>query len=45
MWNIISILILIIEAALLFGFIIGRFQKRRLNETALFIGVLIPLIE
>jgi len=41
MWNIISILILIIEAALLFGFIIGRFQKRRLNETALFIGVLI----
>ena len=41
MWNIISILILIIEAALLFGFIIGRFQKRRLNETALFIGLLI----
>ena len=41
MWNTISILILIIEAALLFGFIIGRFQKRRLNETALFIGVLI----
>ena len=41
MWNIISILILIIEATLLFGFIIGRFQKRRLNETALFIGVLI----
>ena len=41
MWNTISILILIIEAVLLFGFIIGRFQKRRLNETALFIGVLI----
>ena len=41
MWNIISILILIIEAVLLLGFIVGKFQKRRINETALFIGVLI----
>ena len=41
MWNIISILILIVETVLLLGFIVGRFQKRRLNETALFIGVLI----
>ena len=41
MWNIISILILIIEAVLLLAFVVGRFQKRRLNETALFIGVLI----
>ena len=43
MWNIISILILIVEALLLLGFIVGRFQKRRLNETALFIGVLIAV--
>jgi len=41
MWNIISILILIIEAVLLLAFVVGRFQKRRLNETTLFIGVLI----
>ena len=41
MWNIISIIILFIETLLLFGFIAGRFQKRRLNETALFIGVVL----
>lgn len=38
MWKIISILILTIEALLLLGFVIGRFQKRKLNEAALFIG-------
>ncbi len=41
MWNIISIIILIIEALMLIGFIVGRFQKRRFNETALFIGIVI----
>ena len=41
MWNIISILILIIETVLLFSFIVGRFKKRRLNETAIFIGSVI----
>ncbi len=41
MWNIISITILIIEALMLVGFIVGRFKKRRFNETALFIGAVI----
>lgn len=41
MWNIISILILIIEALMLIGVIVGRFKKRRLNETALFIAIVI----
>lgn len=41
MWNIISILILIIEAVLLLAFVVGRFKKRRFNETALFIGAVL----
>ncbi|MBE6903018.1 MAG: hypothetical protein E7480_00215 [Ruminococcaceae bacterium] len=43
MWNIIIILILIIEVLMLLRFIVGRFQKRRLNETAVFVGVVFAL--
>lgn len=43
MWNAISIVILIFEALLLLGFVIGICQKRKLNETALFIGAVFVL--
>ncbi len=43
MWNAISIVILIIEALMIAGFIIGRFQKRRFNETASFICIVLLL--
>ena len=38
MWNIISVLILIVEVLLLVGFVIGRFKKKQLNETVMFIA-------
>ena len=43
MWNAISIVFLIIEALMIAGFIIGRFQKRRFNETASFICIVLLL--
>lgn len=39
MWNILSIIILMVEILLLLSFIIGRFQKKKLNETAVFLAV------
>ena len=39
MWNIISIIILIVEILLLISFIIGRVHKRKLNETAVFLAI------
>ena len=38
MWNIISVLILIVEILLLVGFVIGRFKKKQINETVVFIA-------
>ena len=39
MWTVATVAILAVEIALLVGFVIGRFCKRRLNETALFLGL------
>ncbi|MBQ2676417.1 MAG: hypothetical protein IJF54_03315, partial [Clostridia bacterium] len=38
MWYIISVLILIVEILLLVGFVIGRFKKKQINETVVFIA-------
>ncbi len=43
MWNTAVISILIIEIILLASFTIGKFRKRKLNETALFIGSVFAL--
>ena len=39
MWNGISIFILIVEVILLISFIIGRFKKKKLNETTTYLAV------
>ena len=39
MWTTLTVLIMLIEASLIASFIIGKFQRKKLNETALFIGV------
>ena len=39
MWNIISIFILIVEVVLLLSFIIGRFNRKKLNETVPYLAV------
>ena len=39
MWNIFTNIILIMEALLLLGFVVGKCYKKKLNETALFIAV------
>ena len=43
MWNIISVLILIVEVLLLVGFVIGRFKKKQLNETVMFIATVLVI--
>lgn len=39
MWSIVSLLLFVIEVLLFLGFVFGRFRKRKLNEAALFIGI------
>ncbi len=39
MWSIVSLLLFVVEVVLFLSFVIGRFRKRKLNEAALFIGI------
>ena len=38
MWNIVTVLLMAVEIVLLLSFVIGRLQKRKLNETAVFMA-------
>lgn len=39
MWNELSVLLLAIQLLMLMGFVIGRFRKKKLNETFVFLGL------